>query len=104
MHPVLQKPTNLAGSYYVDSVPAGSAIVIQVPDKAVNAVWGGLLATRAQSIGVKFTVVDGHHRDTQELQDMNYRVYSRGSSCLGAKTYTRVAAVSQPITISGVVV
>lgn len=56
------------------------------------------MTTRARYLGAKGVVVDGFVRDLEEHQD--FPVFARGSSCLGAATFTRACSIQTPITIN----
>ncbi|MBV9117773.1 MAG: RraA family protein [Acetobacteraceae bacterium] len=43
------------------------------------ALWGGLMSTRAQSLGAHGAVMDGFHRDTREIRKLGFPVFSRGA-------------------------
>jgi regulator of RNase E activity RraA len=43
------------------------------------AVWGGLMSVRAMHLGATGAVLDGYHRDTNEITSLGFPVYSRGS-------------------------
>jgi 4-hydroxy-4-methyl-2-oxoglutarate aldolase len=43
------------------------------------ALWGGLMSTRARMLGAVGAVMDGFHRDTQEIRRLGFPVFSRGS-------------------------
>ncbi len=42
------------------------------------ALWGGLMSTRARMLGAAGAVVNGYCRDTKEILDLNYPVFSFG--------------------------
>lgn len=74
-------------------------IVINTPSTAVNAVWGGLMAKRAQILGVQGVIINGNCRDLVELQEMQFPVFSKGHSILSANQNTRASSVNQPVSI-----
>ena len=43
------------------------------------AFWGGLMSTRAQSLGAAGAVLGGHHRDTREILGLGLPVFSMGA-------------------------
>ena len=43
------------------------------------AFWGGLMSTRARSLGAAGAVLGGHHRDTREILQLGLPVFSMGS-------------------------
>ncbi|KAI9599623.1 RraA-like protein [Syncephalis fuscata] len=85
--------------HFVDSANAGSIIVMSTPAGSINAVWGGLMSTRAKYLGVQGVIIDGCCRDVEESRAMGFPVYARGTSCYGVCNYTRPSAVGEPIDI-----
>ena len=43
------------------------------------ALWGGLMSTRAMSLGATGAVLDGYHRDTREILNLDFPVFSAGA-------------------------
>lgn len=43
------------------------------------ALWGGLMSTRAMSLGAVGAILDGYHRDTREILSLNFPVFSAGA-------------------------
>jgi regulator of RNase E activity RraA len=43
------------------------------------ALWGGLMSTRARALGANGVVLDGFHRDTREILQLGFPVFSHGS-------------------------
>jgi regulator of RNase E activity RraA len=43
------------------------------------ALWGGLMSTRAMKLGSVGAVLNGYHRDTQEILELGFPVFSWGS-------------------------
>lgn len=43
------------------------------------ALWGGLMSTRARALGAAGVVLDGFHRDTREILQLGFPVFSHGS-------------------------
>ena len=73
-------------AHYVDVAPRDSVIVVETPEGSINAVWGGLLLTRARYLGCKGIVINGLCRDLNEQRANEFPVYTRkgSTSCLGA--------------------
>jgi regulator of RNase E activity RraA len=69
------------------------------PDSAPNAVWGGLMGTRAKCLGVAGAVIEGRIRDRAEMMEIGLPVYAKGNSTLGAGLFSRVSSVNLPITL-----
>ncbi|KAI9190118.1 hypothetical protein H9P43_001551 [Blastocladiella emersonii ATCC 22665] len=89
---------------YVDACPAGAVMVVSVPPAAHNAVFGGLLATRASVVGAAGFVSNGRVRDIDEIHDAKVPAFVGGVSILSAQKRTRVARTNEPVTIDGVTV
>ncbi|KAI8049551.1 RraA-like protein [Syncephalis plumigaleata] len=87
--------------HFVDSAQSGSIIVMSTPQGSINAVWGGLMSTRAKYLGVQGVIIDGRCRDLDEHRAMAFPVYARGTSCYGARNYTRPSTIGEPIDICG---
>ena len=58
----------------IDSIPRGAVVFVSCPPKTPNAVYGGLMSTRAIASGAVGSVIDGRFRDVQEQRDLNYPV------------------------------
>uniref|UniRef100_A0A0G4I8I5 RraA-like protein n=1 Tax=Chromera velia CCMP2878 TaxID=1169474 RepID=A0A0G4I8I5_9ALVE len=85
--------------HYVDSIPAVSdcVAVIQAPRDGscaanVNAVWGGLMSTRAKSLGAAGVVIDGMCRDLQEHWEQGFPVFARSHGCCGQGAFKHLGA------------
>ena len=59
---------------YVDAVPSGYALVVATPETASNAIFGGLLASRASVLGAAGIVTDGLVRDVREIAQLGLPV------------------------------
>ncbi|KAJ3378243.1 hypothetical protein HDU92_007562 [Lobulomyces angularis] len=94
------KPMLITDKNHIDIAPPGSVIVIKSPKNAPNAVFGGLLGTRAKKIGVKGVVIEGRLRDLKELWDMEFPAFATGNSTMGAAPFSRVSTVGEPITLA----
>lgn len=60
--------------YQMDQVPKDAVVFLSQPKPHINAVFGGLMALRAQQIGAAGAVVDGRLRDLQEHRDLEFPV------------------------------
>ena len=80
-------------SIQIDSIPPNSIIFISSPPKIVNAVYGGLMSTRAKHSGALGTIVDGRVRDLQEHRDLNYPVFARDTGTASPQEVLRVSEV-----------
>ncbi len=68
-----------------------------------HGVFGDLLATSLQVQGVRGLVIDTGVRDTQDLREMGFPVWSRFVSCQGPAK-SSPGSVNVPITIGGVII
>lgn len=59
--------------HYIDTVPKDHIVFISSPP-VVNAVYGGLMSTRAKHLGALGTVCDGLIRDLQDHRDLGFPV------------------------------
>ena len=64
----------LTGVQQIDSVPAGAVVLVSCQPASSNALYGGLMSTRAKASGAVGTIVDGRFRDVQEQRDLGYPV------------------------------
>jgi len=87
-------------SHFVDTAPAGSVVVIDVPPEVKSAVWGGLMTAGAQARGATGVIISGRCRDLAEHRALGFPVFSRGHSTLGQSPFTRPSAVNVPLTIA----
>jgi 4-hydroxy-4-methyl-2-oxoglutarate aldolase len=61
------------------------------------ALWGGLMSTRAKSLGAAGAVLDGFHRDTREILPLGFPVFSTGAYAQDQRMRGRVIDVNCPI-------
>ncbi|KAJ7072362.1 ribonuclease E inhibitor RraA/Dimethylmenaquinone methyltransferase [Mycena amicta] len=85
--------------HFVDTAPAGSVVVIDVPPQAQNAVWGGLMSAGAIARSAVGVVISGRCRDLAEHRQLNFPVFARGQSTLGQSPFTRPTAINVPLVI-----
>lgn len=81
----------------IDFVPSGSIIFISAPPKIVNAVYGGLMSTRARYLNAAGTIVDGRIRDLQEHRELNYPVFARDVGTTAPQELLRVGEINTPV-------
>ncbi|GMM34377.1 bifunctional 4-hydroxy-4-methyl-2-oxoglutarate aldolase/oxaloacetate decarboxylase [Saccharomycopsis crataegensis] len=94
---------------YIDQAPPGSMIVIgltrsaQLPGapyvKITNALYGGLMSTRAKYLEAQGTVVFGRVRDVSEHRALNYNVWSYGTGICAPKGAVKLVAVNEPVEV-----
>lgn len=90
-HPLTPIPTQ------IDDVPKGSVIFVSAPAKTPNAVYGGLMSTRARALGAIGSVIDGRFRDLQEQRDLGYPIFARDVGTAPPAELLKVAAVNVPV-------
>ncbi|TKX23780.1 hypothetical protein C1H76_3979 [Elsinoe australis] len=83
--------------HYIDSIPSGSVVFVSAPPRIINAVYGGLMATRAQFSGAVGSIVDGRIRDLQEHRDLNYPVFARDVGTSAPAEVVRVSEIDVPV-------
>lgn len=94
---------------YIDAIPEGSVVTLaytpelqttMAPYTYVNnAIFGGLMAGRAQFQGASGTVVFGCVRDVDEFESLHYPVYSYGLGATASKGVVKPVAVGVPLDI-----
>ncbi|WP_068110720.1 RraA family protein [Tropicimonas marinistellae] len=66
------------------------------------AYWGELLTATARTRGAVGAVVNGYHRDTPQILEQDWPVFSRGRYAQDSSVRTKVADYRCPIEIGGV--
>ncbi|KAK4116843.1 RraA-like protein [Canariomyces notabilis] len=84
-------------THYIDSVPAGAVVFVSCPPKIPNAVYGGLMSTRAKATGAVGSVIDGRFRDLQEQRDLGYPIFARDVGTAPPAPLLKVVAVNVPV-------
>ncbi|EXJ70394.1 uncharacterized protein A1O5_06462 [Cladophialophora psammophila CBS 110553] len=84
-------------SHYIDTIPKGAVVFVSSPPGIVNAVYGGLMSTRAQASGAAGTVVDGRIRDVQEHRKLGYPVFARDVGTTAPYEVVRVSEINVPL-------
>ena len=87
---------------YVDDVPANAVIVLDNNGRTDVSVWGGLLSLAAAQKHIAGTIIDGVHRDTQEMKALGYSLFSRGAFMRTGKYRVAVAAINEDAQLSGI--
>ncbi|KAI5951219.1 hypothetical protein KGF54_004293 [Candida jiufengensis] len=94
---------------YIDQVPEDSIILIGLPldlqltnapyQKVNNALYGGLMSTRAQYRKANGSVILGRIRDLDEHNDLKYPVWSYGVGTSAPGPLLKVVGINVPIEI-----
>lgn len=61
------------------------------------ALWGGLMTNRAKVLGAAGAVLDGYHRDTREIMQLGFPVFSQGAYAQDQRLRGRVIDWRCPI-------
>lgn len=95
---------------YIDSVPENSFVVIGLPiecqlvtspyTKINNALYGGLMSTRAQYLKANGSVILGRIRDLDEHRDLQYPVWSYGVGTSAPGPLVKVVGINVPLSIN----
>ena len=94
---------NLMVHAAVEVCEEGDVLVVAPTAPSTHGMFGELLATSLVARGVRALVVDAGVRDTAELRDMGFAVWSRHVSCEGT-VKASAGSVNVPVVLGGVVV
>lgn len=102
-------PREAVKQSYIDEIPEGSILVIGTPlssqlssapyTKVNNAMYGGLMSTRAKYRGANGSVILGRIRDLQEHNDLEYPVWSYGVGSTAPGPVVKVVGINVPIEV-----
>lgn len=87
---------------------AGDMIVVDAGGDTETSVCGGLMGGLAKNRGIRGMIVDGAGRDTDELEDINWPIWTRAITARG--THTMISgrkeelSINVPVACGGVVV
>jgi 4-hydroxy-4-methyl-2-oxoglutarate aldolase len=104
----------LSGGDLVDPLRAlemgqpGDMIVVDAKGDTETSVCGGLMGGLAQNRGIRGMIVDGAGRDIDELEDLNWPIWTRAITARGTHTMfserKEELSINVPIACGGVVV
>lgn len=94
---------NLAVLRAYDFCRPGDVLVIDAGGDVTNAVFGGIMAFGAETMGLAGMIVDGAIRDVAEIGARNFPVYARGVNHRGPYK-DGPGEINGPVTIGGMVV
>lgn len=101
---VLSHPgDNLMLHAAVEVCGEGDVLVVTTTSPSSHGMFGELIATSLQQRGVRGLVMDAGVRDTEELRDIGFAVWTRHISCQGTVKSTP-GSVNVPISIDGVII
>ena len=87
---------------FLDEVPPGAVIVIDNDGRTDVTVWGGIMTEIAAARGVAGTVINGVCRDVPACLAQGYPLFSRGRFMRTGKDRVCLAAIGEPVIISGI--
>ncbi|CAG85495.1 DEHA2B12342p [Debaryomyces hansenii CBS767] len=99
---------------YIDNIPENSILVIGLPPSCQttnapyvtvnNALYGGLMSTRAQYRSANGSIILGRIRDLDEHNDLGYPVWSYGVGSTAPGPVVKVVGINVPldITVAGI--
>ena len=77
---------------------AGDVIVVDAAGETETSIWGGLMAGLCQMKGVVGAVVDGAIRDTDEIRDLDFHIYSK--AIVPRSTHTPISGRMEPLEVN----
>lgn len=87
---------------------SGDVIVVDAGGDPNTSVCGGLMGGLAQNRGIRAMIIDGAGRDTDELEDLNWPIWTRAITPRGTHTMfsgrKEELSINVPIACGGVVV
>jgi regulator of RNase E activity RraA len=72
-------------------------VFVSSPQRIPNAVYGGLMSTRARALGAVGSVIDGRFRDVQEQRDLGYPIFARDVGTAPPAQLLKVVAINVPV-------
>lgn len=87
----------------VEVCQEGDVLVVTTTAPSTHGMFGELLATSLMARGVRALVIDAGVRDTAELRDLGFAVWSQHVSCEGT-VKASPGSVNVPVVLGGVVV
>ena len=81
----------------------GDVLLVDTSSFVEAGFWGGIMTEAAQQRGIAGLVTNGAVRDTDEIAELGFPVFSQGISIKGT-TKTCLGTINHPITFEGIMV
>jgi 4-hydroxy-4-methyl-2-oxoglutarate aldolase len=88
----------------VDSMKPGEIFVVHTGAKYNTAFWGELLSTACHARGGRGAVVDGLNRDSAQIVDMQFPIFSLGQQPTDSKGRLDVIQYQVAVEVGGVII
>jgi regulator of RNase E activity RraA len=97
-----RRPEHHLGTAAIDAAEPGDVIVVSHRGVRDVSGWGGLLSLGASMRGIRGVIVDGACRDADEMVDLDFPVYARGTTPRTARGRVIQTAWNAAIVIDGI--
>ncbi|GAB7389088.1 4-carboxy-4-hydroxy-2-oxoadipate aldolase/oxaloacetate decarboxylase [Bacillaceae bacterium] len=94
---------NLMLHLAVAKAQPGDVLVASMSDHYEGGAWGEILTVAAQKRNIAGLVIDGSVRDTEQIIELNFPVFSRGIS-IKKTDKKNVGKIGEPVVVGGVTV
>jgi len=88
----------------IDALQLGEVAVLATGGLDGPAYWGELFSNAAIARGARGTVIDGYHRDTRQVLELGFPVYSTGASPLDSWGRANAIGYGHAVNCGGVLV
>ncbi len=88
----------------IDSIPAGTVVVVGIDKEVDCALWGGLMSVGAKRRGAVGAVAQGPVRDLAQIADLGFAVFGTGRTMLDIRSRAEVVDFGHPVECGGVMV
>lgn len=86
----------------------GDVVLLAGHGQTATSMWGGLMSTLAQRVGIAGTVADGAVRDIDEIRDLNYPLWYRAVAPRPSPTFlhgrTEPVGLNVAVVVAGLVI
>lgn len=88
----------------VDSIPAGSMVVVAADSDCDCSMWGGLMSARSLSRGARGAVVTGAVRDVAQIADCGFPVFCASRNPQDIRRRAQIVAYNRKVDFNGVTI